>query len=147
MYKKILVPLDGSNRAERIFPYVEELAHAFNSKLYLLQIVHPEFLDATVHGYPAMIYEDLLEELSKNAELYLSTVQSNLKQKGIAAEIIIRKGSSVNTIITIADQEDVDLIAMASHGQGALARVFYGSVAAGVLNRANRPLLMIRADS
>ncbi len=146
MYEKILVPLDGSPRAERILVYVEELAHAFKSKIYFLQIIHPEFLDASVHGYPAMIYRELLEEMRQEAENYLTVVQGKFREKGIDSEIIVEQGSSVNGIITIAEQENVDLIGMASHGRSALTRFFYGSVASGVLNRANRPVLMIRAD-
>jgi nucleotide-binding universal stress UspA family protein len=48
--------------------------------------------------------------------------------------------------LELADQHNIDLIAMASHGRTGLARVFYGSVAAGILNRAERPLLVIRAQ-
>ena len=146
MYEKILVPLDGSPRAERILPYVEELAHAFKSKIYLLQIIHPEFLDASVHGYPAMIYQELLHEMNSEAEKYLAVIQGEFREKGIDSEIIIEQGASVNIIITLAEQENVDLIAMTSHGRSALTRFFYGGVASGVLNRANRPVLIIRAD-
>jgi nucleotide-binding universal stress UspA family protein len=146
MYEKILVPLDGSPRAERILAYVEELAHTFKSKIYLLQIIHPEFLDASVHGYPTMMYRELLEEMRQEAENYLTVVQGKFREKGIESEFIVEQGSSVNIIISLAEQENVDLIAMTSHGRSALTRFFYGSVASGVLNRANRPVLMIRAD-
>jgi nucleotide-binding universal stress UspA family protein len=47
----------------------------------------------------------------------------------------------------VADREQADLIAMASHGRTGLARVFYGSVASGVLNQADRPLLLIRTQA
>ena len=82
MYEKILVPLDGSQRAERILAYVEELAHAFKSKIYLLQIIHPEFLDASVHEYPTMIYRELLDEMRLEAENYLTVVQGKFREKG-----------------------------------------------------------------
>ena len=58
---------------------------------------------------------------------------------------MVAKGPAVERILQIAEEENADLIAMASHGGGGLTRVFYGSVAAGVLNRANRPLLVIRS--
>jgi len=51
----------------------------------------------------------------------------------------------VDAILQSAEQEKVDLIAMSSHGRGGLARVFYGSVAAGLLQRVDRPLLIIRS--
>ena len=66
-------------------------------------------------------------------------------QKGIASEAHVVHGPVVETIIKIAERESVDLIAMASHGRTGLQRVFYGSVAAGVLHRADRPLLLIRS--
>jgi nucleotide-binding universal stress UspA family protein len=54
-------------------------------------------------------------------------------------------GSPVDAIIAAAEAETADLVAMASHGRTGLARAFYGSVAAGVLNRVDRPLLMVRS--
>jgi nucleotide-binding universal stress UspA family protein len=54
-------------------------------------------------------------------------------------------GPVVEGIINLAEKEGVDLIALASHGRGGLSRVFYGSVAAGLLHRVDRPLLIIRS--
>jgi nucleotide-binding universal stress UspA family protein len=54
-------------------------------------------------------------------------------------------GPIVEEIINIADRENVDLIAMASHGRTGLPRAFYGSVAAGILHRIDRPLLLVRS--
>jgi nucleotide-binding universal stress UspA family protein len=51
----------------------------------------------------------------------------------------------VEAITKTAELEGADLIAMASHGRTGLSQVFYGSVAAGVLHRANRPLLLVRS--
>jgi nucleotide-binding universal stress UspA family protein len=56
-------------------------------------------------------------------------------------------GPVVSTILCVAQREAVDLIAMASHGRSGLSRAFYGSVAAGVLNQVDRPMLLIRARS
>ena len=84
--------------------------------------------------------------MRQEAENYLTGLQGKFREKGIDSEFIVEQGSSVNVIISLAEQENVDLIAMASHGRSALTRFFYGSVASGVLNKANRPVLMIRAD-
>ena len=64
---------------------------------------------------------------------------------GINSKIHVIYGPLLEGILNIAAQEDVDLIALASHGRGGLARVFYGSVAAGLLHRVDRPLLVIRS--
>ena len=62
-------------------------------------------------------------------------------------ETYIAHESPVKGIVNSAEHRNVDLIAMASHGRTGLPRVFYGSVAAGVLNLVDRPLLLIRANS
>ena len=64
---------------------------------------------------------------------------------GINSKIHVIYGPLLEGILNIAAQEDVDLIALASHGRGGLARVFYGSVAAGLLHRVDRPLLVLRS--
>jgi nucleotide-binding universal stress UspA family protein len=61
-------------------------------------------------------------------------------------EVFAEEGPVVRTILDVAQRENVDLIAMASHGRTGLARVYYGSVAAGVLHQVDRPLLLIRAE-
>ena len=69
-----------------------------------------------------------------------------MSEKRIETDICVTHGPVVEQIIKIADGEDVDLIAIASHGRTGLSRAFYGSVAAGVLHRIDRPLLLIRSD-
>ena len=59
---------------------------------------------------------------------------------------MIKIGIPVTTILEMAEQENADLIAMASHGRTGLARVFYGSVTAGIMQQVDRPLLLIRAQ-
>ena len=56
------------------------------------------------------------------------------------------RGAVVEAIIAAAARHEVDLIALASHGHSGLAQVFYGSVAAGVLQRVDRPLLLVRSQ-
>ena len=64
---------------------------------------------------------------------------------GIEARIRVEHGSVVDAIINAAEREGANLIAMASHGRTGLARAFYGGVAAGVLHRVDRPLLLVRS--
>lgn len=146
MYNTILVPLDGSSRAERILPHVEDLARSHGSKLVLLRVVEPDFSGAGAAGTPAEFYLEAYQRRVDEAETYLAGLQGELRQKGVQVRSIVERGPVVRTIIEIAAREAVSLVAMASHGRSGLARVFYGSVAAGVLNRVDRPLLVVRAD-
>lgn len=148
MYKTILVPLDGSKRAEKILPHVEQLAHAFGSKLVLVQVVETVFVYSGPHGYYSEADFGSLqrEELTAEAEAYLAGLQGEFREKDIEAKTLVSDGPVVRMIINVAESEGADLIAMASHGRTGLARVFYGSVAEGVLHQVNRPLLIVRAE-
>lgn len=145
MYKTILVPLDGSKRAEGILTHVEELARRYGAKVIFLRIEE----DPVVLGHDYVIdihyYEKERDLRKKEAESYLDGLAGEFKEKNIRTKKIISYGAVVQSIINTAEREGADLIAMASHGRGGLSRVFYGSVAAGVLHRIDRPLLIIRS--
>ena len=146
MYDTILVPLDGSKRAEKILPHIEELAQRCNAKVVFLQVVHPFPIIA---GPGAAAFSELadqaLEQLTKQAEAYLDSLAAEFREKGIEALTRVVNGPVVGEILDAADREGADIIAMASHGRTGVSRVFYGSVAAGVLHRVDRPLLLIRS--
>jgi len=145
MYKTILVPLDGSKRAEAILPHVEELARRFGAKVIFLRIVE----DVMMLGYDAVldisVHQQDHDQRKKEAKSYLAGLEGVFKEKKISAKNIVSFGSVVQSILDTAEREGADLIAIASHGRGSLSRVFYGSVAAGVLHSIDRPLLIIRS--
>jgi len=145
MYKKILVPLDGSGRAEKILPHVENLAKVNRSEVVFLRVVQPVIIS---DGYKGILVDESRDESLRkvdNALEYLSKIEKQFVEMGITTRKISIIGSIVNTIIEVSQNENIDLIAMASHGRSGLSRVFYGSVAAGVLNAIDRPLLLIRS--
>ena len=146
MYKKILGPLDGSERAEAILPHVEELANCHAAAVIFLQIVEPSILYSSPYdAYPELNLDDA-DQRGENVESYLGELVERFSSKGIQAQSGVEYGPVVLSILDVAADEDVDLIAMASHGRTGLARVFYGSVAAGVLHRVDRPLLLVRSQ-
>jgi nucleotide-binding universal stress UspA family protein len=145
MYKTILVPLDGSKRAEAILPHVEDLAQHGDAKVVLLQMVEPVYGTMGADGTTPMLDNRIFEQEISNAESYLADLQAKFHEKGINAQKRVDCGSVVSGIIGAARQEGADLIAMASHGRTGLARVFYGSVAVGVLHSVDRPLLLVRS--
>ncbi len=146
MYEKILVPLDGSERAEAILPHVEELAACDDVQIILLQVVEPgAYYVSPYDAYPEPALDDV-EARADLAQEYLDKWVTYYQAKDISVQSKVEHGPVVLAILDVADREDVDLIAMASHGRTGLARVFYGSVAAGILNRIDRPLLLVRAQ-
>jgi nucleotide-binding universal stress UspA family protein len=145
MYKTILVPLDGSKRAEAILPHVEGMAHRFEAKVVLLQVVESHSVVVSPIPEPIELNLEGLRQHLKEADAYLASLQGKFLDKKIKARRYVEHGPIVETIINVAAREGADLIAMASHGRSGLSRVFYGSVAAGVLQKVDRPLLLIRS--
>ena len=145
MYKRILVPLDGSTRAEQILKHIEGLALANRSLVILLQVVQPEIIS---DGYKSVMIqqtEELNQLRQQEARGYLAQIAAELRNKGINTQTVVETGAVVASILRVAQKENAGLIAMASHGRTGLARVFYGSVAAGVLQMVDRPLLLVRS--
>ena len=145
MYKKILVPLDGSKRAEAILPHVENLAERYRSQVLVLYVEEPSVLLEYDEIIDMEVYWRERGKSREQMKTYAKEVARNIEQKDICVEFIIGQGPVVKCILETAAKQNVDLIAMASHGRGALERTFYGSVAAGVLQRIDRPLLLIRS--
>ena len=144
MYEKILVPLDGSKRAEMIRPHVRELASRFQATVILVMVIEPTYTSG-IGETLISISEEVIDTTLKESRSYLEGVASRFRNKGIDCNTIIAHGPVVENIIAVANEEDVDLIAMTSHGYGGLTRIFYGSVAAGILNRVDRPLFIVRS--
>jgi len=147
VYKTILVPLDGSKRAEAILPHVEELAQRYEAEVVFVRVLEPIPYVSGPEGTPVTLREQELELRRKDAEQYLKARRGEFMEKGIEAKGVVFQGPVVEAITDAAEREGADLIAIASHGRSGLAQCFYGSVAAGVLNRADRPLLVIRSLS
>jgi nucleotide-binding universal stress UspA family protein len=145
VYSNILVPLDGSDRAEAILLHVEELALRYQAKVIFLQVVEPTPIVMGPEGALVALHQQELERRTKWAQSYLAARQEELHKKGIETRTCIAYGPVVEAIIDTAEREGADLIAIASHGRTGLSRVFYGSVAAGVLHRVDRPLLLVRS--
>ncbi|MGW8318575.1 MAG: universal stress protein [Candidatus Promineifilaceae bacterium] len=146
MYKKILVPLDGSPRAEAILPHVEDLASCFGATIVFVRIVEPNIVYASPYDVSPELNAEEAERRIEEVNAYLIEVEERFQAKGIATKRRVEYGPVVLAISDVAAGEEVDLIAMASHGRTGLARVFYGSVAAGILHRVDRPVLLVRSQ-
>jgi nucleotide-binding universal stress UspA family protein len=145
MYETILVPLDGSKRAEVILPHAERLARLCGAEVILLQVIDPAPHIQVPEEFSMALHEQQLERLAQEARNYLDSLEDEFREKGIKVRKRVLHGPVVEAIQTTANREKADLIAIASHGRTGLAQVFYGSVAAGVLHRIDRPLLLIRS--
>jgi nucleotide-binding universal stress UspA family protein len=138
---RILVPLDGSPLAEEALVPAGELAAALGAELTLLTVIEPLY-DADPVGFP---YHAADPEVDRTqARHYLDTVADRRLPSGVPArpQVVIDRPSS--SIARIARARDADLIVMATHGHGGLARLLLGSVAVVTLQRAGLPILLVR---
>jgi nucleotide-binding universal stress UspA family protein len=138
MFKKILVPLDGSKLAAKILPQVADLAKTQDAQVTLLT-VYPDLKEA-VSGE---LVEKLTAHEVKSCEGYLAETAKDLNAQGIKAETICTVGMPSQDIIAYAAKNGMDLIAMATHGKGEVAWVL-GSVAEKVVTHATVPVLLFR---
>lgn len=144
MYQTILVPLDGSKRAEAILEHVEVLAQFCKARvIFLAALEHTHRVPG--EGIQSNIDAGELDRKMDRAEAYLTDLTNKFMEKDIHAQSKIIYGPAVDVITDVAKDENVDLIAIASHGRTGVARVFYGSITAGLLQVVDRPILLIRS--
>jgi nucleotide-binding universal stress UspA family protein len=154
VYKKILVCLDGSELAEQILPFAVEQAFHFNGKLILLKVfTEPGFVGLAVPGFPAVRLETggvekQIKKEEEEAKKYLDTVAAQiLAQKGLKADCAAVLGVAGEAIVKYTEENNIDLITLATHGRSGPGRVILGSVADFVIRHARVPLLLIRPTS
>ena len=138
MFKKILVPLDGSDLAAKILPQVVELAKAQDAQVTLLNIYFD--LKTEVSGE---LLDELMGRELNSCQTYLGKVAKDLAAQGVKVQTDCFVGMPPRDIITYADKNGMDLIAMATHGKGEVAWVL-GSTAEKVVTHATVPVLLIR---
>lgn len=139
MYKRILVPLDGSRVAEGVLPHVEEMAKAMGSEVVLLRVLQPRQLEGG--KYPVAI-----EVRMKSAYKYLGRIRGGLVARGIPVTTAVTSGIDLgDAVADWAKQNEVDAIALMSHGLGRAAKTIFGSVAERLLERSPVPVLVVRA--
>lgn len=135
MLERILVPLDGSVTAEGILPHVRRLLRRHDSELVLLRVANPPPLEEQV---------PILEASLSAAREYIAGVRDRLEQQGVRVKALARVGPAAGTILDVAEDEKVSLIALATHGRTGLKRALFGSVAEHVMRKSPVPVLAVR---
>jgi nucleotide-binding universal stress UspA family protein len=142
MYKKILVPLDGSPLAERALDHAIKLAKIFDSEIVLFQVVH--FMP--IYGSPELVAPLIVDERQREfAEKYLARMTKETEAKGIKVKGLVKTGQQVAVeIIDFAKENGIELIVMCTRGRSGISRWVLGSTAHKVLIKAETPILLLR---
>ena len=147
MYKKIMVPLDGSELAECVLPHVEAFIKGFNiSDVLLVRVVEPETLPYRIEGGvdPQIIAEKEAGRKSA-AKNYLEGIAKRFSHEGTAVHSEVIIGRITESLADYAEENGVDLFIIATHGRSGVTRWVMGSVADKLLRSAIVPVLMVRA--
>jgi len=144
MYKKVLVPLDGSELAECALPHVMNLVKgSVVEEVVLLNVVEiPSIMLAEGFDYVGF----------KNAQFgkgqnYLADIQSRLSSEGVKVKTAMIEGRAADSIIEYSKDNAVNLIVIATHGYTGMKQLMFGSVALRVLHDAHVPVFLIRPES
>lgn len=156
MFKRVLVPLDGSRFGVQAFRHAIEIAQRFDAEVTLLQIVPPaKPVTGTVGIEPYMespataelAIQVALEEDKKNitrARRYLSRKVRQMKTLGVNGRYTVIVGKPAQSILKFSKKEKIDLVVMTTHGKSGLKRALVGSVADEVIRTSGKPVLVLK---
>ena len=153
--EKILVPLDGSELAEKVLPYAKELATRLSGIIFLIRVVPSARQLAAagiagaggIDGVSTVAIEAMDEAIAlqmEEARVYLGREAWKLQWDGISAVWEVRQGSPAEEILEYAKATQIDLIAISSHGRSGLGRLVFGSVSDQVIRESGIPVLVIK---
>lgn len=146
MYSKVIVPLDGSEFAERAVPYAQLVARGRSIPIELVEAF--DVLPPAVHSRGAMYALDkMLDEARQRSEHYLTRVEETLRTAGYTVSSATLPGTPHQAIADRANAAPDALIVMSTHGRGGVTRWAMGSVADKVLHAVPNPILIVRAGA
>jgi nucleotide-binding universal stress UspA family protein len=150
MFKKILVPIDGSEESRTIVRWAAGLARANKAEITLLSVIDPEefrIVESTAIGpFSTDAPTEVIAEFVEKRKVELETEVETLRATGLAVGVIAIDGTPAETIAAEAKKLDADLIAMSTRRESALARGILGSVTDRVLHSTTTPLLILQPE-
>jgi nucleotide-binding universal stress UspA family protein len=141
MYKRILLPLDGSAMAEQALAHAITQAELFGAFLILLRVLKPL---PHVRGMSAADIEAVELQTSEWAQEYLDQLVNEIRKRGVSVQAATVQGQPSVTILQFAEKNKIDLIVICSRGRSGLSRWLMGSVADRVVRGATVPVLLVR---
>ncbi|MFC2045727.1 universal stress protein [Chloroflexota bacterium] len=143
MYKKILVPLDGSDLAECTLGHVKAIATGCHvPEVVLLKVIEEPVLPYV----EAAFLHDTRDKLEAEAKDYLSGIAATLKKDGVAADTAVVHGAAAHDILEYAKNNNIDLIIISTHGLSGAFRWVFGSVADRVVRHSPIPVLTVSPE-
>jgi nucleotide-binding universal stress UspA family protein len=146
MYRRVLVPLDGSELAEAILPFAGQVARPFDAEVALLRVVEP-LSAAEAVASAGVVAPDTFVLRELEAKRYLLKVERRLSNEGLRVRTLVALGRPAEAIVDAVKTSGADLVAMTTHGRSGLGRALFGSVAESVLRTSPVPVLLVRTPA
>jgi nucleotide-binding universal stress UspA family protein len=145
MYRRILVPTDGSELSNRAIEYAATLAKAVNAELTVLTVTTPYYGFIVERGATSARIEEYEKEAAKLAEQYLDVAKDIAAAAKVPCKAIhVESAQPYQAIIDVVKEQGCDLIVMASHGRRGVAAIVLGSETVKVLTHSTIPVLVVR---
>ena len=142
MYKKILVPLDGSIISESALANAVLIANGCHvGELVIINIIEP-YKDLG-HWVSDDVARRMQQEAARVARNYLDQIVERLNNEGVVAEAVIAEGDPGEAVLEYAIKSGADLIVMGTHGRAGISRLIFGSLAAFIINHSPIPVLLV----
>jgi nucleotide-binding universal stress UspA family protein len=146
MFRRILVPLDGSELAERALPIAARLALATGGSITLLRVVPSPLAFASQRKESSVPMQEVVDSDLAGATEYLTRITASSVLAGVATTAEVFKNTPAEMILSVARSQQMDIIIMCSHGYTGMTRWALGSVAEKVASHAPVPVLVLRKD-
>lgn len=143
MYDVILLPTDGSEAVETAIEHAFDLAITYDARVHALYVVDDTRAGAGLMGVDA---DDTVAQLRTVGEEAVDTVAARGDEHDLTIETAVWEGVPYESIIDYADENDVDLLVMSSHGRSGVSRFVFGSVTERVIRLSDRPVLVVSRD-
>jgi len=155
LFRKILVPVDGSEHSEKALTRAVGLAKEFEGEIILVHVysgvvplVTPAMDTLTPPPFPsptaATVATRLREDAQKMGERILAEAEKTVKKQRIPVKTVLREGDATREIVSVAESEKIDLIVMGHRGMSKLREIFLGGVSEGVVHKAPCSVLIVK---
>ncbi|WP_435180785.1 universal stress protein [Halorussus sp. AFM4] len=141
MYDRILFPTDGSRAAESAAPHAFSHAERYDAALHVLHVVD-ESESAAIVGRA----EDPRAALDERTEESMSAIVDEAEERDLRVTAEVRVGTPHRTILSYADERDVDLVVMSTRGRSGVGRVVMGSVTERVVRMGDTPVVAVQRE-
>ena len=141
-FKKILFPIDFSECSEKVFPFSLDIANKFDAKLHLLFVAR-DISYLTITGAARDVLASTIAEVARAGKKTMREFCDKELTDFSNYETEVVMGNPADSILKFANERDIDLIVMGTHGRKGLDRTLMGSVADHVIKNADVPVLTI----